>query len=495
LIKAAWRTWAAGTAACLITFAVWLPTIRFGFVYDDRGQILDNPQLRSWGYLSQYFREHTWAHVTWMPASFYRPLFVTWLRINYAIFATGARGWHLSSILMHVLATALVFALAMMLLRDGKVALIASMIFGLHPVHCESVAWLSGSTDVLATVLVLASICCFLCSTKNRRWWWVSIALYAIALLAKEVAIVGLVAVLIWTFFSEDVRTPRFAIRAGPFLGVTVIYLLLRQVVLGKLIAKASAISFGETAQTMPSIAVFYAKHLLWPTRLSGFYDINVVHSPSLGGFVLPLGVLLVAAFLLAIFGRQLRRTEGERAFYLALALLITPLLPAFYLRALEPGNFLHDRYLYMPVAGFALLIALAFQKLACNMPALVRPMLVAFCGMALSYALSSMVEAQVWKSDFSLFTRGAQVAPENMVVKSNLASELIRQQRCADAVPLLEQVVQRAPEMWFAHANLGNCYLEAGRGAQAEDELSIAVQLQPLPELVQRLHMLRARH
>jgi tetratricopeptide (TPR) repeat protein len=202
-----------------------------------------------------------------------------------------------------------------------------------------------------------------------------------------------------------------------------------------------------------------------------------------------------VAAFLLAIFGRQLRRTEGERAFYLALALLITPLLPAFYLCALEPGNFLHDRYLYMPVAGFALLIALAFQKLACNMPALVRPMLVAFCGMALSYALSSMVEAQVWKSDFSLFTRGAQVAPENMVVKSNLASELIRQQRCADAVPLLEQVVQRAPEMWFAHANLGNCYLEAGRGAQAEDELSIAVQLQPLPELVQRLHMLRARH
>jgi Flp pilus assembly protein TadD len=93
------------------------------------------------------------------------------------------------------------------------------------------------------------------------------------------------------------------------------------------------------------------------------------------------------------------------------------------------------------------------------------------------------------------LFTRGAQVAPENMVAKTNLAGELIRQQRCADAVPVLEQVVQRAPEMWFAHANLGNCYLEAGRRAQAEDELSIAVQLQPLPELVQRLHMLRARH
>lgn len=495
MIRPSWRTWAAAGSACLITLAVWLPTISFGFVYDDRGQILDNPQLRSWSYLSQYFREHTWAHVTWMPASFYRPLFLTWLRINYAIFATSARGWHLASILMHVLATALVLALAMMLLRDRKVALIAAMIFGLHPVHSESVAWLSGSTDVLATVLVLASICCFLCSTKNRHWWWVSIALYTIALLAKEVAIVGLVAVLIWTFVTEDVRTPWFATRAGPFLGETVIYLLLRQVVLGKVVGTASAISSGEIARTMPSIAVFYAKHLLWPTRLSGFYDISIVQSASLRSFVLPLGLLLVAALLLAIFGRELRRTEGERAFYLALALLITPLLPAFYLRGLEPGNFLHDRYLYMPVAGFALLIALAFQKLSCNLPALARPMLVVFCGMALSYGPSSVVEAQVWKNDMSLFTWGAQVAPENMVAKTNLASELIRQQRCADAVPLLQQVVQRAPDMWFAHANLGNCYLEAGREAQAEDELSIAVQLQPLPELVQRLQMLRARH
>src|SRR5438045_5107438 len=102
-----------------------------------------------------------------MPASFYRPLFLIWLRINYAIFGTSARGWHLASILMHVLATALVFALAMMLLRDRKVALIAAMIFGLHPVHSESVAWLSASTDVLATVLVLASIYYFLCSQES----------------------------------------------------------------------------------------------------------------------------------------------------------------------------------------------------------------------------------------------------------------------------------------------------------------------------------------
>ena len=113
---------------------------------------------------------------------------------------------------------------------------------------------------------------------------------------------------------------------------------------------------------------------------------------------------------------------------------------------------------------------------------------------MALAYGLFSISEAKVWRDDLSLFTRAAKIAPNNTVAKLNLASEWIRQQRCTDAVPLLQQVIQRAPEMWFAHANLANCYLENGQEAKAETELSIAVELQPLPELVQRLQLLRAQ-
>ena len=250
-----------------------------------------------------------------------------------------------------------------------------------------------------------------------------------------------------------------------------------------------------SSVATAPSLAIFYTKHLLWPTRFSGFYDINIVHSPGLDSFWLPLLVLVAGAALLVAFAREARRAGCRGSFYLALTLLIVPLLPAFYLPALEPGNFAHDRYFYIPVAGFALLIALAFRTVSLRWPRSAVPMAALLCGVGVSYAVSAVSQARIWKNDMSLFTRAAEVAPENLVGKVNLAGELIRQQRCPDAVPLLEQMIEQAPEMWFAHANLANCYLEGGQAAKAEAELSIAVQLQPLPELVQRLEMLRARH
>lgn len=491
------RTWAAAGSVCLVTLAVWLRTLHFGFVYDDRGQILDNPQLRSWSYLGHYFREHAWAHLAWMPANFYRPLFLVWLRINYALFGSDARGWHLASVLLHLLSTALVVVLVQALVRDRRAAIIAGVIFGLHPAHGESVAWISDSTDLLAAVLVLASIICFLRACEGSRWPLpASVALFAASLLVKETAMLVPVAVLLWMIYKgEDIRTPRFALRAGAFLGTALAYLVLRQAMLGRVVANSSHIGLSSSVATAPSLAIFYTKHLLWPTRLSGFYDINVVHSPGPGSFWWPLLVLVAGAASLVAFAREARRAGYREAFYLALTLLIVPLLPAFYLPALEPGNFAHDRYLYIPVAGFALLIALAFRTLSLKWPRSAVPMVVLLCGVGVSYAVSAVSQARMWASDMALFTRAAEVAPANMVGKVNLAGELIRRQRCSDAVPLLEQVIERAPEMWFAHANLANCYLEGGQDAKAEAELSIAVELQPLPELVQRLEMLRARH
>jgi hypothetical protein len=486
--------WIAAALLCLATIIVWLPTIRFGFVYDDRGQILENPQLQSWAYLGKFFHEHTWAHLSWMPASFYRPLFLVWLRANYALFGNEPAGWHLASVLLHGIATASFFVLAFQLLRDWKPGAIAAAIFGLHPAHAESVAWISGSTDLLAAVFLFASIYCFLRARGHSfHWLIVALTLYGCALLSKETAMVGLLIVVFLALETrESAPGPHRVLQVAPFAALTLIYLLVRQEVLGKVIATASHTSLATSLWTAPSLALFYARHLLWPARLSGFYDFPLVESPRLRSFVVPSLALMVTLALIVSFVRSVRHSAPRPAIFMALLLLLAPLLPAFHLAALEPGNFVHDRYLYLPVAGFALLMAIAFHSLSQQAMRLAPVLYVILCGLLFSYAFADVRESRIWTNDMSLFSRAAEVAPENLVAKVNLAGELIRQQRCGDAVPLLEQVVQRRPEMWFAHANLANCYLEAGQKAQAERELSIAVQLQPLPELVRRLQMLR---
>jgi 4-amino-4-deoxy-L-arabinose transferase-like glycosyltransferase len=131
-----------------LTFAVYIPTLRYQFVHDDRGQIVENPAVHSWRAVPTYFTAQVWAGV--MPeevGNYYRPLFLLWLRINDVVFGNHAWGWHLTTILAHVLTTLLVYLLAWRLGIDRDVALLAALIFGLHPAHIEAVAWILGVTE------------------------------------------------------------------------------------------------------------------------------------------------------------------------------------------------------------------------------------------------------------------------------------------------------------------------------------------------------------
>ena len=138
-----------------LTFAVYIPTLRYQFVHDDRGQIVENPAVHSWHAVPTYFTAQVWAAV--MPeelGNYYRPLFLLWLRINDVVFGNQAWGWHLTTILAHVLTTLLVYLLAWRLGIGRDVALLAALIFGLHPAHIEAVAWISGVTEPLLGIFL-----------------------------------------------------------------------------------------------------------------------------------------------------------------------------------------------------------------------------------------------------------------------------------------------------------------------------------------------------
>src|SRR5665213_1714677 len=90
----------------LVTAVTYLGTLRFGFVYDDDPQIVHNPFIRAWHYVPQYFVSSVWKQLfPFVPGNYYRPLFLVWLRANYSIFGVREIGWHLTTVLLHVLVT------------------------------------------------------------------------------------------------------------------------------------------------------------------------------------------------------------------------------------------------------------------------------------------------------------------------------------------------------------------------------------------------------
>jgi 4-amino-4-deoxy-L-arabinose transferase-like glycosyltransferase len=155
--------WLGIAAVLALTFAVYSQTLYFQFVHDDVGQIVENPAVHSWSAVPTYFTSHVWEGFD--PGelgNYFRPIFLLWLRINDAVFGNRAWGWHLSTILAHLLTTFLVYLLIQRVGLSRDVAVLAALIFGLHPAHIEAVTWISGVTEPLLGIFLVASFLCYL---------------------------------------------------------------------------------------------------------------------------------------------------------------------------------------------------------------------------------------------------------------------------------------------------------------------------------------------
>jgi len=459
-------------AILALTFAVYAPTLRYAFVYDDHAQLQENPWLRSWQHLPDYFTQRTWAHLP-VAATYYRPLFMVWMNANFWLFGEREWAWHLSTVLTHVLATFLAFVLARRLTGDAPTALIAAAIFGLHPAHIEAVAWIAGVTEPLLFVFFAAAWICELKSAQGRSVWLVlSWVLYAAALLMKETAIV--LPVLIYAYRLAEARDFRkAAMRVAPFVLVAVAYLALRTHVLHRFAQPLQQVTNLQILLSAPSLLWFYISHLLLPLNLSGFYDLPIVSSCGIKGVLLPSVALMACSLLAVIVARRGRNSpELMAAVVSCLLLVVLPLIPVLNLRVLQQYNFAHDRYLYLPSFGLAVLVAIAVARLP------KAKFVLGFAVIAL--AVGVVLQEGLWHDDGTLYLDGIRNAPGNPVPAANLAAILVRLHRYDDAMKILTPALAKTPDVWALYSNLADCYAGMGDPAKAEGLYLQAYRLYP---------------
>jgi len=540
--------------------AVYSRSLDFQFVLDDHRFTAD-PRIQDAGHIWDYFANYVWAQFTGGPPSFYRPVFLLWMRINFVLSALSPWGWHLLSIAKHVLVATLLGALAWKLLRDSTAALAAATLFALHPAQTESVSWVT-VPDPLMSAGVLGGLLCYLKyregdvsageqtsrrkvrrkseATRLRSIFWLagSVAAYFAALLAKETAIIFpllIFALEIVAFESLNLpggRAQRERASASvskigfskigflgisvsglfrqlaPFLAVTVLYLLMRFNALGSALGTATQhLPWRTVVLSWPVTLWFYVKALLWPVRSYSFADPTFAETFSVRGVLLPLLGLVGAAILLAgllFWGWRRARPDldGQRARGLQIALvlgtllLILPLLLVLNLNALNPGDFLHGRYTYLPLAGLMLLLA-AFYSTAGKLR---LPLLCAAAALAITFAGLTWAQQKQWKDDAAVFAMAHALAPRNAVVAQHLADthvdaamKLGDEGRCGEAVPMLAQVTSDYPQDWYAWAGLGVCYVQLNDLAKAEQSLHRAADISHDPRVNAQWQELRA--
>ena len=437
--------------------------------------------------MPNYFNVQVWAHVNPNQAgNYYRPIFMIWMLLNEKSFGDKPFGWHLTTVLMHVLATWLVFKLARRLSKSDDFALIAALIFGLHPVHIEAVAWVSGVTESLLAALLIPSFLWYLDwreGKRNARTY--SLLFFALAMFSKETAV--LMAPLIFAYEWLYPRQPEASLPRRfwnslkpslPYGAVILGYLACRANALNGLMHTQRNISLGTLLLTIPSVLWFYVRLLFAPIRLSAFYDTPYITSPSLHGFILPLlGVILVAGGVLFWWWKS---RDPLVAF--AFVLLTLPLLPLMNFNVFFQGEIAHDRYLYLPSIGFAMLVATALAKIPTqeNPGSVRRPGLMIALGLSIVFLIMTANQSLYWANNFALYYRGVQVAPNNNLALNNLANELLARRMYPQAIVLYEKVLSRNPNFYLANYNLGYALMQTGDFKEAANMFRRAAVLDP---------------
>jgi hypothetical protein len=438
---------AAGLSA-LAALLVCLPALRGGFVIDDAYLVVNNSSIRSLGEVPGFFVK-PWGggvgpagHVT-VNAAYYRPLTSSLYAVEYAVFGPWAAGWHLVSILMDAAAAALTALLAMRTLGKAGAALLAGLIFAVHPVHTEAIAAICYQTTLLAGLLGLAALWAlghmFDGGENDRRWVALAACSSGLAGLAKEEAVVVPLLAAAWVLLTPLVDRRRLLLRSvGPMLLASVLVLAARSaIVTGSGLTYFAGASRGVVAMTMLRVVGLYAELLVAPIRLCSFYDWFII-TPLAGLSADVVRGALLAGGLAAAPWLLRRRAPGAAV---GLAFIGLGILPVMHLVPML--NVAAERFLYLPSVGLALVVGAGFVWARGRMPV---PALVVAALLLVLFGVRTLVRWPDWSDDRSLNLATAAAFPQTPTPLVNLAELELAAGDRDGALRYLEEASRRVP-------------------------------------------------
>jgi tetratricopeptide (TPR) repeat protein len=473
----------------LISALAFVNSLNGEFVYDDRFQVLNNPTINTLGNIPRMFTQSVWQFMnstSQLPVgAYYRPIFNIALIINHQLFGSEVFGWHLVSLLLHLTVVFLVYMLGRQWDLPGEAPAAAALLFGLHPTHCESVAWVSGLPDPLAAVFVLSSVILYERNCRGALSRWPALAgcagLALLAMLCKEVAIVFPVFIALreWQDRSDKetlrIRLSRVVRRSLPFLAAAVVYIGLRYAVLG-FISKAEPKTVGVTGAqvllTIPSALLSYARLLFVPFPLAITYPIGYVASATDPRFWA--AALAVLAMVVGTWWLVRSSAAGQKA----LLFLILFLLPVLNLKAFNPQeSLIHDRYLYLPSVGFCMLIALGMVWLCAKFGAGQIAFRTATALIAGILLLLTVNQNQSWQNDLVMARGALKLNPQSPFLLNYIGAYYSQRNQTVAAEQSYLEALGYDPKYYDALSNLGDLYRTQGRLTEAEQNYLKAIE------------------
>lgn len=469
--------------ALVLGFLVYLNALQGEFVYDDQLQISRNTLIQDGSQIWRALTSDVWGFQggDQTQSNYWRPSYIIWLILSFRCFGFEVVGWHLANVLLHLAVITLAFAVLRQFAVSAPVAGAIALIFAVHPVHCESVAWISGAPDLVLSTALLGSLYFvhLLGKKKTSLRWVLSIGLYLVALGAKEVALLFpllIVAVLSRSDREAKERNGSWAriwSITWPFVVVAVIYFLTRRSILGvtQRVAEGGA-SLPEAILTAPAVFAFYLRQMIAPFWIGPLYPLRAVTPKNIGvgNFIIPLVVTIVAAWWM------IRTAKLSKTARIGLALFLVPLVPVMNIMAFSPEHLVHDRYLYLSLLGFLMLFVTAFTSLLHRIGSerITRPSLLIFIValiLSVPLAAQAIIYNRAWTSNLALCERGIRSDPSSADNYQRYGTSLYEAKRLDEAIAAFNRSIEIAP-MPSTYVVRAAAWIDQHKYAEAERDL-----------------------
>jgi len=462
------HTYLLGIVLALVVFAVYLPSLSNDFVnWDDGSYIYNNPMVKEFSV--QSIKE---AFTSYDP-ELYVPLTFLSYQLEHALFGLNPLFFHLTSLLIHVANVLLVFGLSFLLIKRKSVAFFIALLWGLHPVNVEAVAWVSASKDLLSTFFFLTSLLGYMISKErsSRKAYWLSVFLFVCALMSK-VNVVFLPLVLL---FVDSYRKERITLRSitekWPYFLLALIFGIIA--LFGKT-ENIIALSFVETLLLSAKSTFFMLGKILIPIKLSAFYHYAEEISILSPDFFVP--VLTLLAVVVALFFSRKRTKEIIFGSIFAL-LFFVPSFATFQ----KSGELLFaaDRYVYLSSIGIIYIVVWMLFKIF-NKIRIQKASTVVFLMVAMVFSFLTVRQTGAWKDTKSLYLYAAESYPESFFPQHNLGWLELADENYDEAIKYLKKAIEIDPNRAQAHANLAEAYGEKGMYEEGLKHALKALELDP---------------
>jgi len=461
-------------------YVVYFPSLSSDFTnWDDPGYLTQNYEIRDWtkNGINHLFSSYTMGN--------YHPLTMLSFAWEYHTAALKPYIYHRDSMLLHIFTCLAVTFFTWLITRNFSITAICGILFAIHPMHVESVAWIAGRKDVMYGLfyfLALIAYYYYYSSKKNKiLFYGMCMIMFALSLLSKGVAVTLPISCLLVDYYLKRPLKIRLLIEKIPLFILSIIFGIIS-------IKSQQSVEAIQSDTVFPVVdRVFFASYaflayiskFLLPWDLCNFYPYPVQTNGHFTTIWYLYPVMLAALLLIVfLFARKNRGVMFGFLFYTTAIFLLLQLLPV-------GTAIIADRYSYIAYFGLFFIIGYLYYKAMLGVPAwlkTIRPVFpIILLGWFIYLGMTTRARCEVWKNTESLWRDAIEKQPTLSTAYNNLGYELYNKEAKYDeALPYFTKAIELLPTFELPYMNRGEIYRIQGKNQLAQIDFNKAISLKP---------------